>query len=35
MPVLIVIIIIMVRPDIKKPVGSEPVGLMDLKIKTY
>jgi hypothetical protein len=35
MSVLIVIIIIMVMPDVKKPVGSEPVWLMDLKIKTY
>jgi hypothetical protein len=35
MPVLVVIIIIMVSPDVKKAVGPEPVWLMNLEIKTY
>jgi hypothetical protein len=35
MPVLIIIVIIVVLADVEKPVGPEPVWLMNLKIKTY
>jgi len=35
MPVLIIIVVIVVKADVKKPVRSQPEWLMNLKIKTY
>jgi len=35
MPILIIVVIIMILADVKKPVSPQPVWLMNLKIKTY
>jgi hypothetical protein len=32
--ILEIVVVVMVVPHLKKPVGFEPVGLMHLKIKT-